>query len=300
MRPLLAALLLLLPSAGFAQSLVLTINGNPVARNADGCSTSVAGNWVGASLTAACTPLQVWISATNNCGAAPSTTNTPPDFVVDTTQTGELVNGTTTKSFTFSFNAMPSFATNACGANVDFTNYVCAGVTMKDGTGACSGTGVTAASIGVRYDNLRPPPPSVTITPLDSKLSVRLAATGSGTDVTDVQYFNTEYAVDPGDAGTPAWVEKGGNISANNPTVEISPLINGVVYLVRGYSVDEAGNKSVASDPVTGKPVVTYGFFDNYVADGGQETGGCGAVGGGPSALALGTLLLLALVRRRG
>jgi uncharacterized protein (TIGR03382 family) len=299
MRPLLAALLLL-PAVGFAQSLSLTVSGNPLALNASGCSFSVAGSWTGSGLTGACNTLQIWLTASSACGAVPSTTASPPDVVVATAQSGDLAGGLTTAPFTFLFSLLPSFTLNACGANVDFTNYLCASVTSRSSTGTCDGTVTQASSVSIRYDNVAPLPPAVTVTPLDSKLTVRLAASGSGTDVTDIVYFNVEFAIDPGDAGTPSWLSVGGNISANNAAITISNLVNGTTYLVRGYSKDEAGNLSAPSDPVAAQPVVTNGFFGNYMADGGQEKGGCAATGGAPSALGLVSLLLVTLARRRG
>ena len=307
MRPLLAALLLF-PVAGFAQSgIVLTLNGagtsGVVARNATGCGTLLAGTWTGTGLTGACSPLQVWLTAsTSACGAAPSTTNTPADVIVYTTPAGTLTTGgLTTATFSINFNALPSFniSGNSCGAVADFTNQLCAGVTLTDTTGNCTGTAVTSTPLlSVRYDNVPPEPPLLTTVPLDSQLSVRLAPS----DPSDsISYFRVQYALEPSDGGTPNYVAAGGNVAANNPVVTISGLVNGTNYLVQGFSIDEATNPSAASAPVVASPVATFGFYSNYINDGGKPAGGCGdAAGGGPSALALATVLLLGLVRRRG
>jgi hypothetical protein len=306
MRPLLAALLLL-PAAGFAQTIVLTLNGagtsGVLARNASGCSTLVAGSWTGSGLTTACTSLQVWVtSSTSTCGAAPSTTNTPADVVVSTTPAGSLTTGgVTSGTFSFAFNTLPSFSIsgNTCGAAVDFTNQLCAGVTLNDTTGQCSGTAVTSTPLqSIRYDNVPPLPPTLNITPLDSQLSVRLAPSDPNDSIST---YNVQYALEPPDGGTPNYVSGGTNIPANNPSVTISGLVNGTNYLVIGYAVDEATNISVASAPTTASPVLTLGFYANYLNDGGQPAGGCGdAAGGGPSALAVVSVLLLGLLRRRG
>jgi hypothetical protein len=300
MRPLLAALLLF-PAVGFGQSIALTVNGagtsSSLARNSSGCGTIVAGTWSGTTLTGACTSLQIWLS-TNTCGTTPSTTNVPPDFVVATVASGDLTTGgVTSGTFSFNFNSLPSFATSACGSVVDFTNNLCAAVTLNDTTGACSGTNVQAPSFTIRYDNVPPLPPTVTVTPLDTQLSVRLASS----DTTDtIQSFQLQVAVEPPDGGTPSFGFVGGTIPVNNPSYTISGLVNGTNYLVQGYSVDEATNVSPASAQVVGTPVLTLGFYANYINDGGQP-GGCGdAAGGEPSALALATVLLFGLVRRRG
>jgi MYXO-CTERM domain-containing protein len=306
MRPLLAALLLL-PAAGFAQSgIVLTLNGagtsGVVARNATGCSTILAGTWTGTGLTGACSPLQVWLTtSTSSCGAAPSTTNVPADVVVYTIPAGSLTTGALTQaSFNFNFTALPGFAISGngpCGQVVDFTNQLCAGVTLNDTTGACQGTAVTSTPIlSVRYDNVPPDPPLLSITQLDSQLAVRL----SPSDPSDtIATYNVQYAVEPSDGGTPNYASAG-SAAANNAVVTISGLTNGTNYLVYGTSIDEAGNPSAPSTPVVSSPVVTLGFYTNYINAGGQP-GGCGhAAGSGPSVLALAAVMLLGLVRRRG
>jgi hypothetical protein len=314
MRPLLAALLLL-PSVGAAQTLALTINGAvtygtstvPVlAFNSTACSNSIAGSWTGTGLTTACTSLQVWLTAFS-CGTAPSTTNVPADFIASTTQAGDLANGTTTINFSFSAASLPGFGTGAldggntsCGTVVDFTNTVCAAVTLNTATNGCTGTNVQAPTVSLRYDNVPPDPPSINIVPLDSQLSVRLTP-DSLTPVADVLYYRVQYALQPSDGGAPGgYTPVGGNISASAAAVTISSLVNGELYSIQGFTVDEASNVSTTPTTVTGSPVMTTGFYANYIDDGGQ-TGGCGdSAGGGPSALALGVFLSLVLARRRG
>ncbi len=319
MRPLLAALLLV-PAVAFGQTLTLKVNGSTstitgtgstttstYAKNAASCNNTVAGNWVGTSLTTACTTLQVWLTV-DTCGSAPSTTNTPADVVVYTAQVGAVAAGLTTDSFSFFFSALPGFGaltdggtSASCGDAADFTDLLCAAVTLKDNTGACTSSAISASPVNMRYDNILPDPPVVTVTPLDSKLSVRLTASGSGSAVTDIQSFQLQYAAEPTDGGTPSYAPYGGVISVNNPNVTIPNLVNGENYLVVGYSVDEATNVSGPTTPaVVGQPVLTYGFYANYLNDGGQPAG-CGAVGGGaPSALAFLSVLLLGVARRRG
>jgi hypothetical protein len=306
MRPLLAALLLL-PALGEAQTLAVTINGAitsgtstvPVlAFNAGSCGSTLGGSWTGTSLTTACTSLQIWVTA-SSCGTAPSTTNVPADVIIYTAQAGDLANGLATDTFTFLANILPGFSASgsACGSTVDFTNTVCAAVTLNTATNGCTGTNVQAPTVSLRYDNVPPLPPTVTLVPLDSQLSVRL----SPSDATDtITSFQAQYAVEPTDGGTPNYIGVGGTIPVNNAAVTISGLINGTNYLVQGFSVDEASNVSVASTPVVGSPVLTLGFYANYLNDGGQP-GGCGeSVGGGPSALAFAALLVLGVARRRG
>jgi hypothetical protein len=308
---LLLAALFLLPSLGFAQTLTLTVSGTSttvgtatastptLAANASACSYSVSASWTGTSLTGACTSLQIWLTATT-CGTAPSTTNSPADVVVYTAQAGSLTGGLTSDSFSFSFNTLPSFSSNSCGSVVDFTNMLCAAVTIAATGGACTGTVAQASPVNIRYDNVPPDPPTVSIVQLDSKLSVHLSPAGSGTAASDIQYFQVQYALELPDGGTGGWTAVGGNIAASTGTVTISNLVDGNNYLVVGYSIDEASNTSSKSTPVVGTPVLTYGFYANYLDDGGHP-GGCGDVaGGGPSAMAFVIVLLSASARGRG
>jgi hypothetical protein len=317
MRPFLATLLLL-PTLVFAQTLTLTVNGattaisgngsttiSTLALNGTACSYTVGGNWAGTGLTTACSSLQIWLTA-NSCGSTggPTTTNSPPDLVVYTAQAGSLAGGLANDTFSFAFTSLPGFNTNAgvdggvtCGSVNDFTNYLCAGVVLKDTTGACTSTVVQAPSVNIRYDNIPPIPPTVFTTALDTKLGVSLSP-GDPSD--SLLYFLAGFAVDVDGGPAGNYTQVGGQISVNNPKVTITGLTNGTTYLVVGYSVDEASNVSLMSVPVTGEPVTTYGFYANYLDAGGQP-GGCGDAGGGPpSVLALAALLVFGVTRRQG
>jgi len=75
-------------------------------------------------------------------------------------------------------------------------------------------------------------------------------------------------------------------------------LVNGTDYGVRVYGISAGGNDSLPSaPPVHGQPVPVNDFWQQYQAQGGLETGGCG---GGPAGLvSLLTLAGLALGLRR-
>jgi hypothetical protein len=310
LRPLLVGLLLL-SGVTFGQTLTLSVDGASttvgtatvttptIAGNGTDCAYSVSGSWTGTSLTSACTSLQIWLTS-SSCGAAPSTTNSPADVVVYTAQAGTLAGGLTSDSFSFVFDTLPSFSTNSCGSVVDFTNILCAAVTIAATGGACTGTTAEASPVNIRYDNVPPDPPTVSIVPLDTQLSVKLVAAGSGTTASDIQYFQVQYALELADGGLGDYIPVGGNIAASNARVTINNLVDGNSYVVVGYSIDEASNVSANSTPVVGTPVLTYGFYANYLADGGQP-GGCGdAAGGGPSTAGLLIVIVFALARRRG
>jgi hypothetical protein len=300
--------LLLVPAVGLAQAtLTIKVSGagtgtSPsLAYNAANCTTPVAGTWAVSGLSNPCSSLSIWTTATS-CGTnvAPNTTTTPPDYLVTAISAGTLTGGTTSGPFSFLFNTLPGFSTsgNACGAMADFTNTLCAAVQLPDSTGACTGTIVGGTPVvSLRYDNIPPVPPNVTVQPLDSQLSVRLAPA----DTTDtISSYQVQYAVDAGAGVPPTYIGIGGSIPANNPSVTIANLNNGTDYFIQALSVDEATNQSPFSAPVVAAPVLTLGFYANYLNDGGTQ-GGCGdAAGGGPSALAFATVVLLVCARRRG
>ncbi len=316
MRPFLAALLLL-PALASAQTIALTVNGatnsvsgsggtvtSTLALNGSACANQVGVAWAGTGLTGACTPLYIWLTTTS-CGTAPNTTNVPPDVTVQTVQAGDLTAGTSSGTFTFPFNSLPGFVSLpdgggfTCGSVNDFTNYLCAGVTIAAVGGMCNGSSPTAQPVNMRYDNIPPIAPIVSVTPLDTKLGLNLAP-GDPSDT--LLYFTAQYALafPDGDAGT--YFNSGcGQISTTNSKCTISNLVDGTNYYVVGVSVDEASNMSPPSAPTPGTPVLTYGFYANYLNDGGQP-GGCGsAAGGAPSALAFTTaLLVFGVARRRG
>jgi uncharacterized protein (TIGR03382 family) len=79
----------------------------------------------------------------------------------------------------------------------------------------------------------------------------------------------------------------------------IDGLINGTTYVVQAFALDEVDNVSQPSPEQTGTPEASNGFWAEYKADGGHDTGGCSASGAAmPSVLgALG--VLVALLRRR-
>ena len=63
--------------------------------------------------------------------------------------------------------------------------------------------------------------------------------------------------------------------------IQLEGLENNKTYELRAYATDEANNTSEPPTTANVTPIKTYGFLELYNENGGQETGGCGAVGGG-------------------
>lgn len=87
--------------------------------------------------------------------------------------------------------------------------------------------------------------------------------------------------------------------STNGTEVTISGLTNGTEYSVVVYAFSVGGNRSVASNAVTGTPMPVDDFWEHYRNQpGAREEGGCGTGGAGAFAL-LGAAALLVASRRR-
>jgi hypothetical protein len=80
--------------------------------------------------------------------------------------------------------------------------------------------------------------------------------------------------------------------------VTISGLTNGQPYDVVVYGIDTNNNPGTASNQVTGTPVPTSDYWQDYRNDGGRERGGC-STGAGAVGILGGLLSLLALRRRK-
>jgi len=96
-----------------------------------------------------------------------------------------------------------------------------------------------------------------------------------------------------------------GLIASDQTSYRLRNLENDVEYTLVMVAVDNDGNLSTASDAVTGTPVMTVDFYNEYVNEGGQVVGGYCAIAAGttrPGALALsmfGIALAWTWVRRK-
>ena len=96
-----------------------------------------------------------------------------------------------------------------------------------------------------------------------------------------------------------------GLIGSDQTSYRLKNLENDVEYTLVMVAVDNNGNLSLATDAITGTPVLTVDFYNEYVNEGGQAVGGyCDVVRGAahPGALAcfiLGVVLVWASVHRK-
>jgi uncharacterized protein (TIGR03382 family) len=292
---------LLLGAAASAQSITLNFVGSSqqvttLAKGPAGCNDQVGVAWSTTGLNSgnACTSLQIWVTNSQSCGTGPGTASSDggTDLIIGTfslaTQAQGLAN-------TFRVADMPGvIAAGGCSATVDISNAVCSSVDFRAaGIGSTCGT-LSAANLIVRYDTAPPASPTMSLLPQDGKIVVRL---GNNND-NDVLNYLVQYAVEPPGGGSPSWTTLP-EIPATVSSKSIDGLINGTTYVVRAYSLDEVDNQSAPSPEQTAIPQASNGFWAEYKAAGGHDTGGCSSTGAAvPSVLsALG--VLVALLRRR-
>jgi len=293
---------LLLGAAASAQAISLNFVGSSpqvttLARGPAGCNDQVRVAWTTTGLNAsnACTSLQLWVTNSQSCGTQPGTASSDggTDLIIGTfslaTQASGLAN-------TFRVADMPGVvAAGGCSAIADIQNAVCSSVDFRAaGIGSTCGT-LSAANLIVRYDTAPPASPTMFLLPQDSRIVVRL---GNNDDNNVVNYL-VQYAVEPPGGDLPSWTTLP-QIPATVTSQSIDGLINGTTYVVQAFSLDEVGNQSAPSPQQTAVPQATNGFWAEYKAAGGHDTGGCSSSGAAvPSVIsALGVLVAL-LWRRR-
>ncbi|WP_338867393.1 MXAN_2561 family MXYO-CTERM-anchored protein [Myxococcus stipitatus] len=162
------------------------------------------------------------------------------------------------------------------------TFKLCASTTRQSGTlGQCESTLVSIGNnVSFVLDPVAPTaPPAPTVTGLDSALSVSVSPT-SDTARVKVEVVEVTQGDDGGSATPGTVVTSREQVTPNN-VFRMDGLQNGKTYGVRAIAFDKAGNQSADSALATGAPIPSNGFFDEYVGANGQETGGCGAGGGG-------------------
>lgn len=173
--------------------------------------------------------------------------------------------------------------------------YLCVLLSSPDSLG----TGTTVFPLGSKFfqlQSLAPDAPGApSVTALDSALSVSWGAVTTPIEA-------TSYIVHVQDPTTMMDV-KTATVTNGQATASISGLTNGTSYDVFVVSLDSAGtnppttsNLSAHSSSVTGIPVHSFSYIEEYRRNGGTESGGCSSTGVG------GLLLLLPLaflLRRR-
>ena len=298
----LAAALLLTTAAG-AQTIALNFPGSTVTTQNNGpgtCNNNLIVAWTSSGLTSAntCNSLQVWVTNSTSCSDSPGTSGSDggTDVIIGTFSLATQTSGATPA---VALSTIPGLVGVDCAnAIVDVKNAICSSVQLRSTVGGTCSVIQATPSLIVRYDTQPPDPPSVGLTPQDSRIIVALTATGS--QASDILTFNVDYARMFDDGGVDPFTTIT-NINSNSGSgrLTINNLVNENTYLVRGYALDEVGNISQPSAIQSAIPEASDGFWATYKKDGGEEMGGCNAAGAAvPSAIAL-VAALVALFRRR-
>ena len=137
--------------------------------------------------------------------------------------------------------------------------------------------------------------------PYDSQYVTPATLSASGLCPSDDTLSTT--VLDTGFASFGAGYLCSGLIASDATSYRLKNLQNDVEYTVFMAAVDNNGNVSAASDSVTGTPVMTVDFYNEYVNEGGTPVGGyCSLASHGTHAgigILLGLAALFVLGRRR-
>jgi len=295
MRTLLITAAVLVSTAASAQSGVQVnlrfANGAETVRVSPGdcASRRVVVTWT--STGTACQELALWLAEGTECKDTADAQTTRRSL---TSVPQATLNAARTGTFEFNVSDLPFSAaagdggTRSCGVgDVEQDFRVCGSTRATDFVGTCSTT-VTRASPGkLTYDSKPPAPPTIdAVSQLDRALRVEVSGTS---DINQVRLVV---------------LREGAEVTRKTQGLSVGPiqvedLENEVTYQLEAYGIDAAGNESPTPSTAEGTPTKTLGFYEKYRLSGGQETGGCGATGGGLAGSAMLAVLGFWLSSRR-
>ncbi|MET0401658.1 MAG: MXAN_2561 family MXYO-CTERM-anchored protein [Cystobacter sp.] len=269
MRTLIFMAALLVSSAASAQVTFKfgTARNDALRFGRSSCDAAVTVTWT--RTVNACAALSLWLT---RAGACATTINTSGGDVAinEVSQTTFLASQTGT--FTFTPSSLPFDTTGGaagCGAlEAEVPFFLCGSTRQADYLGTCN-TAVNATGGKVTYDGKPPTAPTFSsVVGLDGAASISLTAPSDAITGEVVVFLGSE------EVRRVAW-------RSGQGAVLVEGLDNGVTYQVEATVSDEAGNVSPPSARVDVIPTATFGYMSKYIEAGGQETGGCGAAGGG-------------------
>lgn len=274
-------------SAAWAQMNIL-INGKndtthaPYALSVNDCNNTARITWT--MPNGACQNSAGIFVTLANCGTAPVGNDVPVPVGADGVSASIVISNLAT------FQGADGGTLIPCPQQKNELNRVCG--TYKTSTGAfgdCSQSN-TGGFATIYWKGLPPNPPTIDgVTPLDTQISVSASTTEA-----DVVAIHVELA----EADGGQFVERA-QFSPSAGSVKISGLTNNVTYQVRTRAEDQVPQLSDYSGIVEVTPLLTQGFWDRYLAEGGADRGGCGGVGAMIFAWCLPGAVLVSLVRRK-
>jgi hypothetical protein len=240
-----------------------------------------------------CESLTLWLTRDTDCKESASAQTSGSTRELTGVSRDALLQQGGTGTASFSVSELPLFSTGdggvACDASgLSETVRLCGATKQStDLLGSCNSVVKATSPVKITYDTQAPGAPAFeSVNPLDKALQVRIDAPDDATEVRlvvmqgETEITTQEQGVDQG-------------------PFEVKNLQNGVTYQLTAYSIDAAGNVSTDAATAEGSPIKTLGFYEKYRQEGGSETGGCGATGGGMAGGALLSVLGFWLFSRR-
>jgi len=224
------------------------------------CTTTLQATWTNNSLFGApCGDLAVWTTS-GECGDTPASGDHSLDSV-----TAAIVMSVRTGTIQVPLEQLPGFTgadAGLCGAaDTQLSMKLCAAIPLQSGLTCFSNH---ASPLELDYDTQPPPAPAIdSVVAQDGALQVSVSASTDTFEV-DLQAQGAQETA----FGHGVQV-----LTADTSTGTIRGLTNGEAYEVRAYAVDAAGNASGYSDPMSGTPLHSTGFWEAYRRAGGEAQG---------------------------
>ncbi|WP_373371833.1 MXAN_2561 family MXYO-CTERM-anchored protein [Archangium lansingense] len=283
MRNLLLTATVLLSSAAFGQtgSLQITVqsvaNTDAMSVGPNSCGQTSAFNWqvVGSP----CAEIAMWITTDSDCRDSASAQTAGSFYSLPSISLNDIRTSGSSGTKTFEVSRLPIFTSSGsdggtavtCSADVEIesTMRLCASTKSYDFYGQCSSTVVKAtAPLEISYDTKRPGAPTIeSVAALDKALKVTVDAPDDAVQVKVVAMLEGAQVTSKTEG-------------VDRDAVTVENLVNDKTYQLEAYSIDGAGNVSLAFATAEGTPNRTLGFYEKYREAGGEEMG-CGATGGG-------------------
>lgn len=251
---------------------------------ASSCGTSRIVYWVWNQIgLTACNNMRIWATE-GSCGNEPASGDKEFDSISVLLFRQVGANG----SFTVNIDELPGFAksdtTTPCGGANTLTkeHKICAAVPTALQCGLQNNTFTTASPLRVIYDAQPPNAPIISdVRSRDKALSVDFSVSSDTTHV--IPFVRMQGETD--------YVRRETVSLGTGRTVVVDGLLNGTTYDVKLRAIDAAGNESADSEPGSGTPRRTVGFWGAYRDAGGTDAGGCSTAPGLFSLVVLGWFL---------
>lgn len=248
---------------------------------ASSCGTSRVVYWVWNQIgLTACNNMRIWATE-NSCANEPASGDKEYDSVsvLLFRQVGS------SGSFTINIDDLPGFAktdtTTPCGGATTLTkeHKICASAPTALQCGLQNTTFTTATPLRIIYDAQPPNAPIISeVLAQDKALKVDFSVSSDTTEL--IPFIRPQ--------GTTDYTRRPTVSLGSGREIVIDGLLNGTTYDVLLRAIDGAGNESADSEPGSGTPRRTVGFWGTYREAGGTDTGGCSMAPGLAPLFALG------------